>query len=242
MISIIDARAQNNLGMYPDAVGCQPFQASQDVRCLSIAEHEGPEIVIGSMNGKIEGRQPQSEDPLPVGFRQRSEGNIIAVEKRCPIIIIFYIQALPASSRHLIDETKYTLVPASLYRERGKFKAQHIIGVLMDGYRSGFAVAHVQFDFDLFLRCEELIVYDVENIFAVDGDNAVSLLYAESCSGTLRIDVNDLNQSGNPFGGKHKINITGNLRSRLVGDLPEFSQHHDFVNAQNLFEVIDLFF
>ena len=88
----------------------------------------------------------------------------------------------------------------------------------------------------------KLVADDIVNRFAVDGEDAITLSDVKSGCGAPGCDGSDFEHSGAPFGREHEIDVTGYLRSPFVGDLPEFSQHHDLVHTQYFLQIIDLFF
>ena len=84
-------------------------------------------------------------DPLHIRFRQIGQGDIIALQKRKPRIIILEIQGFPHSLRHLIDKAENTFVMAGavlVHQTVVEDKPQILIRILIDRYGKGLIIPY----------------------------------------------------------------------------------------------------
>jgi len=164
------------------------------------------------------------------------------MKERSPIIIIFNVQTFPAARRHLIDKAEDTSVAASGDAERRELKTEVVIRVLLNSDLSGLAVLRMKRNNDVFVSDQKTVIDNVMDFFSVNGVQDVPSLEPQPCGSSVRQDVYNLQQSGSLLGGVHEINIPCDLHKALIGNLPEFPQHHDLVSGQDFFQVIGLLF
>jgi hypothetical protein len=126
----------------------------------------------------VQGAEPLGKDPFPVVLAKITEGYIVPVQERCPIVVILDIQAPAAAGRHLINETEDALVTAPPDGQGRELNAKRIVRVLDDAKRPCDALLAGDDQRQPFFRCVEEKINAVMNFAAVYGNQPVPSLEA----------------------------------------------------------------
>mgnify|MGYP001576644100 CR=1 FL=1 len=242
MPAVIYPGRQNDLRMHSDAAGGKPLHACHDIRGVLVPHEKRSQSRFGGVDRYIQRAEPLGKDPFPVVLTKIAEGYIVPVQERGPIVVILDVQAPAAAGRHLINEAEDALVAAPSDGQGRELDAKRIVGVLDDAQPSGGAVPAGDDQGQPFFRCMEQKINAVMNFTAVYGNQPVPFLKAIPGRGAPWQNARYFQQSGAPFRGKHEIHVTVDLGLRLLRHLAIFPEHHDLLDAQDLLEVVDLFF
>ena len=122
-------------------------------------------------------RQPQPLNAIPFPLRQIGEGEIGAIEKTQPIIIIFVIKRCAFTGRLLINKTKGTAVIAlnqTIKQGRFKFQAQLVVIVLFNFNQVGAIVLIQHFQLQHLIGTEEVVINQISGFLAIDGHQPIA--------------------------------------------------------------------
>jgi hypothetical protein len=125
MGSIVNARTEHHLGVNLQAAIAKPGQLLHDLARPGIFEQARSHLRFRRMHRHKQRRQPQLLNPIPLPLGQVCQGQIRAIEKTQPVIIIFVVERGPLAGRLLINKAKGAAVVAlnqSIKQSRFKFQ------------------------------------------------------------------------------------------------------------------------
>ena len=123
--------------------GIQIIQEFQLFSGETIVEHLAAQLRVRCLHRNIDRRKLHLDNTVHIFLLHIRQGNIIALQERQTGIIIFKIQGLTHSRRHLVDKTKNTLVAAGTvvaHQTIFKFYAKVIIILFLDLQKPFFPV------------------------------------------------------------------------------------------------------
>ncbi len=121
---VVDPRAHHDLSVHLDPSVEQGPQPAQAGRAPGIAQHPGPELRVGAVDGHEQRREPLGQDALEVELGETGEGGEVPVEERQPVVVVLQVQAAPHSLGELVDEAELAVVVAGsdpVEERRGDF-------------------------------------------------------------------------------------------------------------------------
>jgi hypothetical protein len=133
----------------------------------------------------IQRRETLIFDPLPVRWAEVGEGEVGAVKKTQPIVVILEIETAPMAGGLLIDEAEGAVVVALLQaiEERlPEHEPQAVIRLLLQLHpvKAPLGILHLQGE--LLLPAENLEVDEIARTDAVDAEEPVAALKAQLLS------------------------------------------------------------
>ena len=123
--------------------GIQIIQEFQLFSGETIVEHLAAQFRVRCLHRNIDRRKLHLDNTVHIFLLHIRQGNIIALQERQTGIIIFKIQGLTHSRRHLVDKTENTLVAAGTvvaHQTIFKFYAKVIIILFLDLQKPFFPV------------------------------------------------------------------------------------------------------
>ena len=73
------------------------------------------ELGVRGVDGDVDGADAQINDALSLPLRQIGEGDIVALQKAQPGIVVLKIEGLAHSGGHLVHEAEHTVVGAAAH-------------------------------------------------------------------------------------------------------------------------------
>ena len=138
--AVVHARAHHDLPVHLDPAVEEDLQPAQAGGTLGVAQHVGPQIGIGGVDGDEEGAQPFGQDALGVELGEPGERGEVPVQEGQPVIVVLQVQAAPHTLRQLVDETEGTVVVTrtdTVEHRRGDLHPERLAGGLLDAHRAG---------------------------------------------------------------------------------------------------------
>ena len=131
------------------------------------------------MHRDIQGREALLFNALPIGSRQVGEGEIRAVEKAEPVVVVLEIKAPALPRRLLIDETEGALVVALLEAVEqgfGETESQAFIEILLQLEHMERAIGIFHLQGELLFPHQKLQVDQIAGAFAINAEQAIPRL------------------------------------------------------------------
>ena len=131
------------------------------------------------MHRDIQGREALLFNALPIGSTQVGEGEIGAVEKAEPVVVVLEIEASALPRRLLIDETEGAVVVALLKAVEqgfGETEPQAFIEILLQLHYMEGAIGIFHLQGELLFPHQELQIDQIAGAFAVDAEQAIPRL------------------------------------------------------------------
>ena len=122
-------------------------------------------------------------------IRHIGQRHIISLQKGKSCVIILKIKSFTHSRRHLINKTKYALIPAMsvlIHQSVLKFDPQIFLWILIHFQQPLFPVSFLYQDFNVGFLNQELIVKHILYLFTVYGNQPVPLLNSQFLRDALR--------------------------------------------------------
>jgi hypothetical protein len=91
--AVVDARADHDLAVDLDAPVEQDLEPAQAGRPLRVAQHVGPEVGVGGVDGHEQRAEALGQDPLEVQLGEPGEGGEVAVEEGQPVVVVLQVEA-----------------------------------------------------------------------------------------------------------------------------------------------------
>ena len=176
--TVVDPRADDDLAVHLYAPIEEDFQPAQAGGALRIAEHVGPQLGVGRVDGHEQRSEPLGEDALGVEFGETGEGGEVPVEERQPIVIVLEIEASPHAFGQLVDEAEGAVVvtgPNPVEDGRGDLHAEWLPRTLADPYHPGQRrTGAANEDAEVARVAEPLEIDDVARLLSVNAEELVS--------------------------------------------------------------------
>ena len=135
------------------------------------------ELGVRGVDGDVDGADAQINDALSLPLRQIGEGDIVALQKAQPGIVVLKIEGLAHTGGHLVHKAEHTVVGAAAH-------FVHQIGVeiqpkiqalfLFDLYIPHGTVGLQQLQPALGIIAVEAVVQHVHDLVAVDGQQLLA--------------------------------------------------------------------
>ena len=109
---VVDARADDDLAVHLDAPVEQDAEPAQAGRPLGVAQHVGPQLGVGAVDGDEEGPEALGEDALGIELGEPGQGGEVPVEEREPVVVVLEVEAAPHALGQLVDEAEGAVVVA----------------------------------------------------------------------------------------------------------------------------------
>ncbi len=113
MRSVIQARAEHDLGVERDRVPPEPPENLENVRCLFATEQLKPKCGISGVDRDVKRRQALPGNSGKIRFSQIRGCYIVAVQKRQPVVLILDVELLAQVRRKLVKKAEETTVAAT---------------------------------------------------------------------------------------------------------------------------------
>ena len=148
---------------------------------------------------------------LPIDVRQVGKGEIGAVQKAEPKVVVFQIKAVTVAWRLLIDEAKRTVVvalPQAIEERLREAKTQTIVSIFLQVHlmQNARHVAHLQVK--LLINTEVAVIDEIPRANAVDAHQLITWLKSELLSD------------------RPLLNLIHDRRLRLTGHGTGFDRRH----------------
>ena len=118
------------------------------------------------MNGDILWREFLLDDTVEIGIFEVREGNVRAVQKRQPVVVVFKVKAAPQTLRHLMQETEHALVVAPPQSHFFEMDTHTLAMDPVDLYGIELPFAF-DFEQELGIRAVNLKIDEIANFFAI---------------------------------------------------------------------------
>ena len=171
LVAVVHAAAQNQLAVHLDAGGGKFVDIPQHLARAAVFHHGHAECRVHCVHRDIDGRNVHILDALHFFVAQVRQRDVVAEQKRKPLVVVLEIQRLAQALRHLVDKAEHALVAARvLFVDEIAFKiaAQRLVLALFHALVAQPARAH-QRQLELRAGGVELIVQHVVDLVPVDG-------------------------------------------------------------------------
>ena len=196
--TVVEAGAQDDLAVEPDAALCQAVQVAQGVPGEAVAHHLAAELRVHGVHRHVNGRDAHLQNAVDLPVVDIGEGDVVAEQEGEPVVVVLEIEGLPHAFGQLVDKAEHTLVPAGALpvHEVGlKFQAQ--AGVLGLGQVYGEGLSRPGEPDPQFLLClEKAVVQHVHDLVAVEGHQHVPRLDAQPLGPAARLYPGDCYRHG----------------------------------------------
>ena len=176
--AVVDPRADDDLAVHLNAPVEEDFQPAQAGGALRVAEHVGPQLRIGRVDGHEQRAETLGEDAFRVELGETGERGEVPVEERQPIVVVLEVEAPPHALGQLVDEAERAVVvagPDPVEDGRGDLHPERLPHSLADPHDPGQRrTGAPNEDAEVARVAETLEIDDVARLLPVNAEELVS--------------------------------------------------------------------
>ena len=195
MLTVVYAAAKHELQIQLNSRVCELRKVFQTVARKTVAQHPASQLRFDRVNADIDGRNAHLYHTVDIPLLQVRQRDVIALQKRQPLVIVLEINALAHSLRVLVDEAENTLVRTALlsvHQIRFEFQPDVVVFRLVYRERHFASAAHNAQHNDSFGNIEAVVKHIVHGT-AVYCIKFIARKYTGALSGGAFINVRDRN-------------------------------------------------
>ena len=172
-LPVVVAGAADDLAIHRDpALGETPDEGVA-LRRAGVPEQLCAQFGVGRVDRDIDGADVQVDDALDLALGEVRERDVVAGEKAQPRVVVLEVERLAHPTRELVDKAEQAVVPAgtgAVHEVALEFQSQLAALRLFDLHGAAAPVFVLKLDRQACVVTEELVVEDVDDLPAVDGD------------------------------------------------------------------------
>ena len=172
LVPVVPAGADHDLPVHHDPRLAEGPDIVQGPQGVLVSQHGAVELGVRGVNGDVDGADAQVDDPLGLPLRQVGQGDIVALQKAQPGVVVLKIQGLPHTGGHLVHEAEDAVVGAGahiVHEDGVKIQAQVPALGLAQGHGPHGAGGLPQLQAAVGIVAVKAIVQHVDDLVAVDG-------------------------------------------------------------------------